>query len=112
MGKTNPKSDSVVGSTSPSAVTPAAENDGLSGGTSQSPAPPALPASNPSSETQTEAAGTTGKPPKETQEKMYDLKQELEDQEKLELELSTLTISNQAIGVDVVYDNLRSQLLS
>ncbi|QHO56126.1 hypothetical protein HN51_010930 [Arachis hypogaea] len=69
MGKTNPKSDSVVGSTSPSAVTPAAENDGLSGGTSQSPAPPALPASNPSSETQTEAAGTTGKPPKEVKRK-------------------------------------------
>ncbi|XP_072090486.1 zinc finger BED domain-containing protein RICESLEEPER 2-like [Arachis hypogaea] len=47
-----------------------------------------------------------------TQEKMYDLKQELEDQEKLELELSALTIFNQAIGVDVVYNNLRSQLLS
>ncbi|RYQ94693.1 hypothetical protein Ahy_B08g089633 isoform C [Arachis hypogaea] len=53
MGKTNPK------------TTPAAENDGLSGGTSQSPTPPALSASNPSSETQTEAVGTTDEPPKE-----------------------------------------------
>nr|XP_025628321.1 zinc finger BED domain-containing protein RICESLEEPER 1-like [Arachis hypogaea] len=66
MWKTNPKSDMVVGSTSsPSAATLTAENDGLSGGTSQSLAPPPLPASNPSSETQTEAAGTTGEPPKE-----------------------------------------------
>ncbi|KAL1316599.1 hypothetical protein AAHE18_15G077800 [Arachis hypogaea] len=69
-GKTNPKSDSVVGSTSsPSAATPTVENDVLSGGTSQSPAPPKLPASNPSSETQTKAAGTTGEPPKEVKRK-------------------------------------------
>ncbi|KAL1347335.1 hypothetical protein AAHE18_08G251500 [Arachis hypogaea] len=47
-----------------------------------------------------------------TQEKMHDLKQELEDQEKFELELLVLTISNKVIGVDVVYNNLRSQLLS
>ncbi|XP_057734770.1 uncharacterized protein LOC130950271 [Arachis stenosperma] len=66
MGKTNPESDTVVGSTSsPSAATPAAIDDGIFGGTSQSPAPPPLPASNPSTETQTEATGATGKPPKE-----------------------------------------------